>query len=71
MRRSKNRPRAALLLSLRGPLFTLSRADLSPQPPADVRLRRDVVLLHLVAGLRDAPAAAAQHAPGQGTATSG
>ena len=44
IRRSRTGP--GLPLSLRGPLFTLSRADLSPQPPADVRLRRDVVLLH-------------------------
>jgi|1186.fasta_scaffold05449_3 hypothetical protein len=44
IRRSRTGP--GLRLLLRGPLFTLSRADLSPQPPADVRIRRDVVLLH-------------------------
>ena len=44
MRRSRTGP--GLPLSLRGPLFTLPRADLSPQPPADVRICRDVVLLH-------------------------
>src|SRR5580765_2431201 len=44
IRRSRTGP--GLPLSLRGPLFTLSRAYLSPQPPADVRICRDVVLLH-------------------------
>src|SRR3954447_18038940 len=44
IRRSRTGP--GLRLLLRGPLFTLSRADLSPQPPADVQIRRDVVLLH-------------------------
>ena len=44
IRRSRTGP--GLPLSLRGPVFTLSRAYLSPQPPADVRICCDVVLLH-------------------------
>ncbi len=50
IRRSRTGPGLPLLL--RGPLFTLSRADLSPQPPADVRICRDVVLLHRCRSVR-------------------